>query len=229
MNMNGVYPAPGYSQQIPYQASYGYNPYGNQQRIEQPQNYFQPAQTQQIQQTQMTPIGINGKIVPSVENITANDVPMDGSVAFFPKQDMSEIYAKSWNSDGTIRTIVFKPVLNDMTNNLSHETEKMKFDLSDECTGAFMGKFDELFGKIEQLEERIGKIPVPIRMNLMQMILNQMINSPQMQNNPMAKNAMQMYQSGDTVGLKTMAENLCKERGITVDEAKQKVMSMFNH
>ena len=43
--MNGVYPAPGYSQQIPYQASYGYNPYGNQQRIEQPQNYFQPAQT----------------------------------------------------------------------------------------------------------------------------------------------------------------------------------------
>ena len=74
---------------------------------------------------------------------------------------MSEIYAKSWNSDGTIRTIVFKPVLNDMTNNLSHETEKMKFDLSDECTGAFMGKFDELFGKIEQLEERIGKIPVP--------------------------------------------------------------------
>lgn len=118
MNMNGVYPAPGYSQQIPYQASYGYNPYGNQQRIEQPQNYFQPAQTQQIQQPQMTPIGINGKIVPSVENITANDVPMDGSVAFFPKQDMSEIYAKSWNSDGTIRTIVFKPVLNDIANGL---------------------------------------------------------------------------------------------------------------
>ncbi len=66
-------------------------------------------------------------------------------------------------------------------------------------------------------------------MNPMQMILNQMINSPQIQNNPMAKNAMQMYQSGDTVGLKTMAENLCQERGITVDEAKQKVMSMFNH
>lgn len=163
MNMNGVYPAPGYSQQIPYQASYGYNPYGNQQRIEQPQNYFQPAQTQQIQQPQMNPIGINGKIVPSVENITANDVPMDGSVAFFPKQDMSEIYAKSWNADGTIRTIVFKPVLNDMTNSLSHEPGKMKFDLSDECTGAFMGKFDELFGKIEQIENRLDKIPISQR------------------------------------------------------------------
>ena len=66
-------------------------------------------------------------------------------------------------------------------------------------------------------------------MNLMQMILNQMINSPQIQNNPMAKNAMQMCQSGDSNGLKSMAENLCKERGITIDEAKQKVMSMFNH
>lgn len=66
-------------------------------------------------------------------------------------------------------------------------------------------------------------------MNPMQMILNQMINSPQVQNNPMAKNAMQMYQNGDSNGLKSMAENLCKERGITVDEAKQKVMSMFNN
>lgn len=60
-------------------------------------------------------------------------------------------------------------------------------------------------------------------MNPMQAILNQMVNSPQVQNNPMAKNAMQMYQNGDSNGLKSMAENLCKERGITVDEAKQKV------
>jgi len=65
--------------------------------------------------------------------------------------------------------------------------------------------------------------------NPMQAILNQIINSSQVQNNPMAKNAMQMYQSGDSKGLQQMAENLCRERGITLDEAKQKVMSMFNH
>lgn len=63
----------------------------------------------------------------------------------------------------------------------------------------------------------------------MQAILNQIINSSQVQNNPMAKNAMQMYQNGDSNGLKSMAENLCKERGITVDEAKKNVMNMFNH
>lgn len=52
--------------------------------------------------------GINGRIVQAVENINANEVPMDGSMAFFPKQDMSEIYVKGWNADGTIRTIVYK-------------------------------------------------------------------------------------------------------------------------
>ena len=72
---------------------------------------------------------------------------------------MTEIYAKSWNADGTIRTIVFKPVSHDTVSNLSHDTEKLKFDLSDECTGAFMQKFDELFGKIEQIENRLDKLP----------------------------------------------------------------------
>lgn len=53
-------------------------------------------------------------------------------------------------------------------------------------------------------------------------------NNPNVQNNPLAQNAMKMYQNGDTRGLQNMAENMCKERGITVDQAKQQVMSMFN-
>lgn len=48
------------------------------------------------------------------------------------------------------------------------------------------------------------------------------------ENNPLAQNAMKMYQNGDTRGLQNMAENMCKERGITVDQAKQQVMGMFN-
>lgn len=62
----------------------------------------------------------------------------------------------------------------------------------------------------------------------MQRMLNQMQKSPQVQNNPMARNAMQMYQNGDAQGLKNMAENLCKERGITTGQAKQMVFNMFN-
>ncbi len=52
--------------------------------------------------------------------------------------------------------------------------------------------------------------------------------NPNVQNNPLAQNAIKMYQNGDTRGLQNMAENMCKERGITVDQAKQQVMGMFN-
>ena len=76
---------------------------------------------------------------------------MDGSVAFFPKQDLTEIYAKSWNADGTIRTLTFKPVLNDKTDILSGDTEKLEFDLSEKATEGIMAKLNELSEKIEQL------------------------------------------------------------------------------
>ena len=76
---------------------------------------------------------------------------MDGSVAFFPKQDLTEIYAKSWNADGTIRTLTFKPVLNDKTDILSGDTEKLEFDLSEKATEDIMAKLNELSEKIEQL------------------------------------------------------------------------------
>ena len=35
---------------------------------------------------------------------------MDGTVSLFPTADYKCIYAKVWNSDGTIRTLKFSPV-----------------------------------------------------------------------------------------------------------------------
>lgn len=46
---------------------------------------------------------------------------------------------------------------------------------------------------------------------MMNIIKNKIMNDPQIKNNPMAQNAMQMIQSGNTQGLKSMAENMCKE------------------
>lgn len=104
--------------------------------------------------------GINGKIIAEMSQITANDVPMDGSVAFFPKQDLSEVYAKSWNADGTIKTIVYKPYTapkDNQTVNSMANTENTKFTLSDESTQLFLNKFEELSEKIGQLEDRFDK------------------------------------------------------------------------
>lgn len=99
--------------------------------------------------------GINGKIIAEMSQITANDVPMDGSVAFFPKQDLSEVYAKSWNADGTIRTVTYKPVLDNDPKNVPTDTEKLKCELSDEATEGIMNKFDEISDRLGQLEKSL--------------------------------------------------------------------------
>ena len=99
------------------------NNYGQQYNPQQPymdrlaglQQYQQTLQQPQMAGIQMSlpnqPIGLNGKVVDTIEQITANDVPMDGSVAIFPKKDMSEIYLKSWTPNGTIATVVYHPVI----------------------------------------------------------------------------------------------------------------------
>lgn len=98
--------------------------------------------------------GINGKMIAEINQITANDVPMDGSVAFFPKQDLSEVYAKSWKADGTIRTVTYKPVL-DGEPKTAAEPEKLKCDLSDEATQGIMDKFEEISDRLGQLEKSL--------------------------------------------------------------------------
>ena len=60
-----------------------------------------------------------------------------------------------------------------------------------------------------------------------QQFLQQMMGNNQIMSNPMLKNAIQMYQNGDTQGLQAMAENLCKEKGISVDDIKQNVSKMI--
>lgn len=115
---------------------------------------YQQNMTNNYQQNQIVQ-GINGKIIAEMSQITANDVPMDGSVAFFPKQDLSEVYAKSWNADGTIRTVTYKPVLDNDPNNVPTDTEKLKCELSDEATEGIMSKFDEISDRLGQLEKSL--------------------------------------------------------------------------
>lgn len=59
-----------------------------------------------------------------------------------------------------------------------------------------------------------------------QMIQSLMGNN-QIMSNPMAKNAMEMFQKGDMNGLQQMAENLAKERGTSVEEVRNQIMGQF--
>lgn len=60
-----------------------------------------------------------------------------------------------------------------------------------------------------------------------QEFLNQAMNNSQMMQNPIAKNAIEMYQKGDTKGLNELANNLCKEKGTTQEEVLNQLKSMF--
>ncbi len=60
-----------------------------------------------------------------------------------------------------------------------------------------------------------------------QAMIQQMMGNSQIASNPMAMNAVEMFQKGDMNGLQAMAENLAKERGTTVDNVKSQIMGQF--
>ena len=60
-----------------------------------------------------------------------------------------------------------------------------------------------------------------------QFILNQILRNPQIQNNPMAKNAIEMYQRGDLKGLNEMANNIAREKGVNLSEITQNIKNQF--
>lgn len=64
------------------------------------------------------------------------------------------------------------------------------------------------------------------------MNLNALINmifqkNPQFRNNPLIQNAINLAQSNDVNALQNLAENVCKEKGVDINQAKQQVMTMF--
>lgn len=128
-----------------YQQNFNSVPYAPvQQRYPQmEQAYPQYGQQPQLQQQNF---GLNGKVVDSAELITANDVPMDGNVAVFPKRDFSEIYAKSWKADGTIQTIVYKPVLEQKESGVANTS----VDLS--------GLYEDVKAIREEMAERFDRL-----------------------------------------------------------------------
>ena len=60
-----------------------------------------------------------------------------------------------------------------------------------------------------------------------QQFLQNAMNNTQLMQNPLAKNAIEMYQRGDKDGINKMAENLCKERGLKPDEVINQIKSQF--
>ena len=116
------------------------------------------AQMHQYQQPQMLSSqmsgsyqhpGLIGKVVNDVSMVSPNDVPMDGNIAIFPKGDMSEIYCKQWKQDGTIQTVVYKPVL-DQNQSEATNIPQMDFSALNEDVRALREDIKDMRGMIEK-------------------------------------------------------------------------------
>ena len=62
-----------------------------------------------------------------------------------------------------------------------------------------------------------------------QQFLQQIMGNSIVMKNPMARNAMQMAQNGDSKGIEQMARNLCKEKGIDADDVFNQIKSRFGN
>ena len=125
------------------------NPYAD--RMAQLQNYQQNLQQPQIPQNQ--PQGLIGKVVNDFAEITANDVPMNGISAVFPKADMSEVQLRTWAANGTIQTITYKPILE------QNQTESTNIPQNDFTTlndgiNAFR---EEILARLDSIEKSVAK------------------------------------------------------------------------
>lgn len=143
------YPA----QQMPMYQQMQTNPY--MQRMENLQQ-FQQAINQPMVQTQNQQFTPLGKIVESVDMVKATDIPMDGNMYYFPTADGSSVFGKQWLANGQTRILTFKPILEDNPNNLSNETEKLKFE---DFNNVLMGIQED----IKALNDKIDKIGKPTR------------------------------------------------------------------
>ena len=74
----------------------GYNPYYQRQQ-EAMQQYNRPSM-------------LLGKVVDNMEVVKGFDIPLDGSVSYFPLANGTAIVTKQLQQDGTSKMIIYKPV-----------------------------------------------------------------------------------------------------------------------
>ena len=115
-----------------FYSNYPYNNYTNQMQ-------YQPQQ----QQLPVVQSGLNGRMVESLDVAKIAEVPL-GGYGIFPKADLSEIYVKSWNNNGTTSTITFKPVI-------EAEVVKPEEKYFPDNSQAILDKINSLDEKLNQL------------------------------------------------------------------------------
>ena len=137
-----------------------YNPYSNQFFNPQSQNRYQPME---MSMTQQNPVqtqinrsnGLSGKLVDSIDVVKATDIPLDGSTCYFPLIDGSAIVTKKLQTDGTSKTIIYKPIENDDDATIKYATLS---DVENAIENIDLSDLDDIKDDIKDLKQSIKEL-----------------------------------------------------------------------
>lgn len=139
--------------------NYGYNPFYPQQKFQNNEQINQPMMIP----TYQAPIQVNkntnllGKSVDNIDVVKAMDIPLDGSISYFPLTDGSAIVSKQLQNDGTSKIVVYKPA--------DEETkEKIQFATLDDIQEAIneidLSDIQDLKDDIKEIKKQLKEFKI---------------------------------------------------------------------
>lgn len=145
----------------------GFNPYQFQQNpMYQPQRFQTPDQQYVNQQQMQQPVqptvpvtstykslGLQGKSVDSVDVVKATEIPLDGTISYFPLTDGSMIITKQLMMDGTSKIVTYKPVEEDTPTEQTIPKYITEEDLNEKLKG--IGTDKDLKDDIKSLKKQV--------------------------------------------------------------------------
>ena len=134
-----------------------YNPYMNrfygQQQTNMPQPIDLPIQQQNTPQMGLNRAFLNGKQVESIDIVKSLEIPLDGSVSYFPLVNGTAIATKQLMQDGTSKITIYEP---------KTQKEDMKFatieDIDKSLEKLGFSEIDDLKDDLEDLKKELKDI-----------------------------------------------------------------------
>ena len=141
-----------------------FNPFNNPYYGQQPINRPQPVEMSITQQNIPTMAlnrqnGLLGKSVDNIEVVKAIDIPLDGSISYFPIADGSAIVTKQLQQDGTSRIIVYKPMQNKDTPKYV-TVEELNKQLKD----IDLDEVNDLKGELENIKKEMKELKAKFKL-----------------------------------------------------------------
>lgn len=134
-----------------YGNNYGFNPYYQPQRFQNVEQ--QPMMTQFQQPMQLTkPSYLLGKSVDNIDVVKATDIPLDGSISYFPLTDGSAIVSKQLQNDGTSKIVVYKPTQEEKKEAIQFATLD---DLQEAIDNLDLGDIQDLKDDIKEIKKQL--------------------------------------------------------------------------